>query len=283
MKNFSYYRKNNKSEDRGKKQMAAAFRWKRRLRGSFAGLTVLLLVLLLCGCSHLFEDDMLLPDQEEAASDMPAAEETTAPEEETAVPEEEIAAQETEIAAPETEAAAPEADPNYADSDTGTDSGSTGSDIPVSSPSDSPAPPASSAAYDIASNLVVRLTNGYGLVQSDYFNLVMDYEDMANGLWEIIPNNEYSISFYYSKAKASGYGGKVFSLMAFDWGDNSYSDFPAYSVAGVSNDKKYIILYPTDLQYDGSDSVQASEYQRLSEYASHINDHDSSNPFSALP
>lgn len=144
-------------------------------------------------------------------------------------------------------------------------------------------PAASSGDYDIASNLQVRLTDGFGLVQSDYFSLVTAYDDLAGGLWEIIPNNESSISFYYSKAKASGNGGLVFSLMAFDWGDNSYSDFPSYNIAGLSNEKKYIIYYPTDLQYDGSNSVQVSEYRRLQEYASHINDEDSKNPFSAGP
>lgn len=138
------------------------------------------------------------------------------------------------------------------------------------------------AGYDIAANLAVRLTDGVGLVQSDYINLVMPYDDLADGLWEIEADSTSSISFYYSKARASGNGGFVFSIEAYDWGDNSYEDYPHYVIGNLSEDKKYIVVFPTDVQYNINDSIQKEEYERLKEFAEQIYGQNSDNPLSII-
>ncbi|MDE6434558.1 MAG: hypothetical protein K2L07_10050 [Lachnospiraceae bacterium] len=45
-----------------------------------------------------------------------------------------------------------------------------------------------------------------------------------------------------------------------EWEDNSYEDFPEYTVAGISENKKYIAIFPTDVQYDSS---QEAGYRRM--------------------
>ena len=45
---------------------------------------------------------------------------------------------------------------------------------------------------------------------------------------------------------------------------------PDWIVCGLSADKKYVALYPTDVQFDPSDSQQAAEYSELMEYFSHM-------------
>lgn len=135
--------------------------------------------------------------------------------------------------------------------------------------------------YNIGSNLECRLTDGLGLVQSDYFSLVLPYNDFANGLWEVGQDDNSSISFYYSKAKENGYGGWVFTIKAYDWGDNSYSDFPDYKIADTTSDKKYIIILPTDVQYDYTDSTQQEEYGRMLQFANTIDQNNESSSFAA--
>ncbi len=138
------------------------------------------------------------------------------------------------------------------------------------------------ADYDIASNLVVRITDGFGLVQSDYISLVVPYDALAEGLLEVEADDKTSISFYYSKARDSGNGGFVFSIEAYEWGDDSYRDYPHYAYGALGEDKKYIVLFPTDLQYDFSDSVQMEEYQELQKFAEKINDQYEDNPLTII-
>ena len=69
--------------------------------------------------------------------------------------------------------------------------------------------------------------------------------------------------------------------MAFDWGENGYENFPNYKIACLTENKKYIAMFPTDVQYNPNDSVQAEEYARLRQWASNIDQDNSSNPFSA--
>lgn len=145
---------------------------------------------------------------------------------------------------------------------------------------DAAAQQTSSGDYDIASNLVGRLTDDFGLIQSDYINIVFGYDDFANGLWQTEAENSTCISFYYSKAKKAGYGGLVFSIVAYDLKDNSCSDLPHYTLAGTAGNKKYIAVFPTDLQYDNTNDTQKKEYERMMEFALKIDVNNRDNPFS---
>lgn len=142
-------------------------------------------------------------------------------------------------------------------------------------------PSDSSGDYNIGSNLIGKVSNGTAFVQSDYFYLALNYDDYADGLWEYEVVNPTTISFYYTKARKSGNGGHVVTIEAFDWGDNGYEQYPAYAVAGLSETKKYIAVFPTDVQYDLNSAQQRNEYERLRKFADRIDQNRADNPFSA--
>lgn len=136
----------------------------------------------------------------------------------------------------------------------------------------------SSGNYNIANGLEARVSDGTGFMQNDYFYLIFNYDDFVNGLWEFYASDANTIDFYYTKAKAGGYGGWVFSLIAYDWGDNGYEDYPEYTIAGLSDEKKYIAVFPTDVQYNVKDAEQQEEYTRLLTYAKRIDQNNDDNP-----
>ena len=69
-----------------------------------------------------------------------------------------------------------------------------------------------------------------------------------------------------------------------DWGDNGYADTPATQMAGQSGDKKYVVIFPTDVRYDPSSTVQAEQYGQLRALAEGIdmNANHANNPFRTL-
>lgn len=135
-----------------------------------------------------------------------------------------------------------------------------------------------SGAYNISNGLQARISDGTGFMQNDYFYLIFNYDDFAEGLWEFYATDANTIKFYYTKAKAAGYGGWVFSLVAYDWGDNGYEEYPEYSIAGLSEEKKYIAVFSTDVQFDPNDQTQQEEYSRLLTYAKRIDQTNKDNP-----
>lgn len=144
-----------------------------------------------------------------------------------------------------------------------------------------PLPEASGSSYDISSGLNLQVSDGGTYLSTDHFGLFLDTMDCEQGLWAWKAVSPTSMLFYYPRAFDAGYGGTVMSITAFDWGDNSYTDFPSYSIAGTSNEKIYVAHFPTDVQYDPSDSIQAEEYEHLYAYARRIdaNANPEGNPF----
>lgn len=135
--------------------------------------------------------------------------------------------------------------------------------------------------YRIDANLYAKTSEGtVAFLATDHFCLYFNYDDFSNGLWEWETADSSSINFYYAPARAAGYGGLVFSLRAYDWGDNGYADWPHYAMAGQTNTKKYVVTFPTDVQYDPNDESQAAEYQRLFQYAERIDQNSSDSPIS---
>lgn len=134
-----------------------------------------------------------------------------------------------------------------------------------------------SKGYDIAENIGLHVSEGNAFVASEYFTLYLPAD--ASWDWEVI--NSETIRFFYPPAKEAGFGGTFVTIKAYDWGDNGYSDIPSYQIAGLDNLKKYIAIFPTDVQYDVSNSVQSAEYQRLLEHARRINNEGADNPFTA--
>ncbi|MDO5541037.1 MAG: hypothetical protein Q4F83_13395 [Eubacteriales bacterium] len=115
------------------------------------------------------------------------------------------------------------------------------------------------SATGIAAGIKVRNTSSDSILETDVFELYLPLDIK----WECEIVNENTLNFFYNRAKDAGYGGKFLTLKSYDWSANDYSDFPDWKIAGLSNDKKYVAVFPTDLQYDATDSVQKDEYSRL--------------------
>lgn len=134
-------------------------------------------------------------------------------------------------------------------------------------------------AYNIASGIKTRASGGSSFLETDHFSLYLP----GDIPWEYEAVDNVTVSIYYPPAREAGYGGHVVTIKAYDWGDNEYEELPGWSVAGVDNEKKYIAVFPTDVQFDPGDSVQASEYGRLLKVAQRMDCEDEElakdNPF----
>lgn len=136
--------------------------------------------------------------------------------------------------------------------------------------------------YDISSGMYDNYSSGGAFMATDHICLYFNADHYLNGLWkwEVIDNTE--IRFYYPRAAESGYGGTIVTIKAFDVGTTEYMDYPSYHVADTSTDKIYVAIYPTDVQFDPADSVQAAEYPALLEFAQRIDNCNEQNPFFAI-
>lgn len=144
-------------------------------------------------------------------------------------------------------------------------------------------PPADSEAekdsgYQIAANLSLDTGDNLARVNTDHFTLTLDYDDYAKGLWGWDVTSSDSMVFYDQEARDAGFGGVVFWLEAYDWGSNDYDQLPAYKIAGLTNDKKYVVSFATDVQYDSNSQEQTENYQRLREFAQRIDQDREDNP-----
>lgn len=124
--------------------------------------------------------------------------------------------------------------------------------------------------FNIFDGIYVRDSHELSVLETDYFSVCLP----GDIPWECMLMDQNTLSFYYEKAQTSGHGGKFLTIQAFDWGDNGYEDWPDWAIAGKDEQKKYIALLPTDLQYDINDPVQAEEYSVLLDYAKRCKEED---------
>ena len=117
----------------------------------------------------------------------------------------------------------------------------------------------SESDFDIASNLKFTPDGGDTILENDYFSL--QFPAMID--WDYNVINNTTLEIIYEPAAKSGFGGNVVTIMAYDWSDNSYTEFPDWALAGSDADKKYIALFPTDVQFDPNAPTQAEEYHEL--------------------
>lgn len=138
--------------------------------------------------------------------------------------------------------------------------------------------------YDIAEAIEMHSTGGTTVLTTSHFTLPLGATDGMGGEWTVYPNSTLTIEFYCTEARNSGQNGLVFTLAAYDWGDNSYTEIPTAQVAGTSEDKKFVVWMPTDLQYDSSDSSQQRLYQDMRNFAESLdmNGNPDGNPFTVL-
>lgn len=129
----------------------------------------------------------------------------------------------------------------------------------------------------ICAGAKIRTSEDASILETDYFELSLP-KDIP---WEYQVIDDNAMRFIYTPAKEADYGGQFLSIRAFPWSDNSYADFPSWKIAGLSSDKKYVAIFPTDLQFDPNDSTQVQEYHLLSDTVNLIdqNSETGDNPF----
>lgn len=127
--------------------------------------------------------------------------------------------------------------------------------------------------YDIARNIAVRSSQGLSRLESDHFTLYLP----ADGDWEYEVLNKRWVDINYAPARKAGYGGNVVSIAAYDMDDDSYTVFPNYAIAGEGGGKRYIAIFPTDVQFD---KLTEQGWRELSDYVKNIDLDNKDNPFS---
>ncbi|MDC7286762.1 DUF5050 domain-containing protein [Blautia schinkii] len=131
--------------------------------------------------------------------------------------------------------------------------------------------------FNISDGINVHASEGSALLTTDYFQLYLPMDV----LWDYEVVNSDTIKLVLASARDEGYGGVFVTIKAYDWGDDSYADIPRYTIAGVSEAKKYVAIFPTDVQYNPNDAEQTAAYQRLADIAARIdaNGNSDDNPF----
>ena len=139
-----------------------------------------------------------------------------------------------------------------------------------------------SDSYNIFSGMSAHLTSGQKVVNADDFVLSIP----ADPETYVMQNDRRSFTIYYAAAKDQGLGGRIVTIKAYGWHDesNDYSSYPSWQIAGANADYLFVALYPTDLQYDASSATQKSEYASLMNWAKSMDYHSGSsgNPFKGI-
>lgn len=122
------------------------------------------------------------------------------------------------------------------------------------------------ADYYIGAGLEYSYEEDERILETDYFSIHLpaEYE------WTHEMISSTIMKVIYTPAEEAGYGGTVMTIRAFDPGDTSYVDAPSWFLAGGNREKIYVVLMPTDVQFDPDDEVQRLEYGTLLEKAKEI-------------
>lgn len=116
-----------------------------------------------------------------------------------------------------------------------------------------------------------KKTNDDGSIEYLYFNDFM-ITMPGNEKWSFEANGD-SVSFYLFSAQQEGYGGRLVTIQAYDLDDDSYEEMPMpFQVAGVGKNvnKRFIAIYPSDVQYNHNDAQQTADYNDLYDYLKKI-------------
>lgn len=127
-----------------------------------------------------------------------------------------------------------------------------------------------SADYDMTEGMMTQASSD-GSIAYIYFNdflLTMPNNDK----WSWEQTAPESVTFYLFSAQQEGYGGRLVTIRAFDMDDSSYEQIPSYHVAGVGKNvnKRFIAIYPTDVQWNHEDADQETDYKDLQTYLQKI-------------
>ncbi|MDO4868679.1 MAG: hypothetical protein Q4A65_00095 [Bacillota bacterium] len=133
------------------------------------------------------------------------------------------------------------------------------------------------ADYNISEGLDVAESGDSAVLKGNGFELTMP----NTGTWSYTANGEDSVTVYYMPAESAGFGGELVTIMAMNMDDTSYEEFPDYAIAGESESlgKRFIAMFPTDLQCDPEDETQSAEYPELLDHVKKISMGAADSPF----
>ncbi|MBR3376712.1 MAG: hypothetical protein IKG44_03415 [Mogibacterium sp.] len=133
--------------------------------------------------------------------------------------------------------------------------------------------------YDIASNIKVLTESDDNnadikAIATDHINIVLSHGKS----WSYSADSKSSITIYNEASNKAGSGGVLVSIMAFSLNDAGYKDFPDYSVIGEAEGKRYIAVYPTDIQFDPENKQAMEDYQAVMQEINKIRNNDAESP-----
>lgn len=120
--------------------------------------------------------------------------------------------------------------------------------------------------FDIASGFKLKEKEGMKILKTDHFTLTLSH----GRSWDVKVNSKTSITIFNKALNKAKHGGKLVTILAYDVDDDSYDVIPEYNVIGESNGKVYIAAYPTDVQFDESDTKSYADYQAVFEEVSKL-------------
>lgn len=132
--------------------------------------------------------------------------------------------------------------------------------------------------YDVEKGFK-KETSDDGSMDYLYFNdfvIAMPHNDK----WGYETNGN-EVSFFLLAAQQGDFGGRLVTIKAYDADDNSYEQILVpYQVAGVGKNvnKRFVAIYPSDVQYDFNDEQQTADYMELFDYLKKIKEGASDSP-----
>lgn len=127
-----------------------------------------------------------------------------------------------------------------------------------------------SSDYDVEKGFK-KETSDDGSVDYLYFNDFM-ISMPHNDKWGYETNGN-EVTFFLTAAQQGEFGGRLVTIKAYDEDDNSYEEIPVpHQVAGVGKNvnKRFVAIYPSDVQYDFNDEQQTADYKELFDYLKKI-------------
>ena len=151
--------------------------------------------------------------------------------------------------------------------------------VSTSTPSVSPTTTASKKAgpYNILDGLTTKEDGSILYFYGNDFMLAMP----NNNWWDYEQIDDNSVKFYLVESKNAGYGGHLVTIRAYDMNDTSYENIPHYAVAGTGSQsgKRFVAIFPTDVQFDPGNATEASHYQELYNHVQKIGEGAANSPF----
>lgn len=136
-------------------------------------------------------------------------------------------------------------------------------------------------SYGILDNLWENNSEGITYLYGNDFLLTMP----NNSKWGFEQTEADSFRVFYVPTRDNGMDGAgiLVTITAYDVNDSSYEQLPMnYHVAGVGQNtgKRFIAIYPSDVQYDPENKEEAAGYVEMLNYLEKIAENAADSPFS---